>query len=186
MVQSPLATKVPEPGCEISHVTASCAVLVRAKGSALTTARLRSVPVSNSRVASRPDFPSMPGFSAQPEGRVTLIPRAALWTLVPPLGGDPTQSLGASAAGFGVTAGVTSAPGVEFVLVAGWVGPHAAAIVRSPRAANVSRRYGPRVTRATLRARSQVPGRLRQNLSLSATCCRPYSSHPTWGLAATH
>jgi hypothetical protein len=65
--------------------------------------------------------------------------------LVPSLGGGPTQSLGASAAGFGVTAGVTSATGVGFVLVAGWVGPHAQAIVRTPRTANVSRRYEPRV-----------------------------------------
>src|ERR1700674_4101098 len=162
MVQSPLATKVPEPGCEISHVTASCAVLVRAKGSALTTARLRSVPVSNSRVASRPDFPSMPGFSAHPGGRVTLMPRAVLWTLVPPLGGAPTQSLGASAAGFGVTAGVTSATGVGFVLAAGWVGPHAAPMERSPRTANVSRRYGPRVTGGNVTHAIWFLGRLRQ------------------------
>src|SRR6202165_2962914 len=122
IVQSPLKTKVPEPGCEISQVTASCAVLVKVKGSALTLARLRSVPVSNSRVACRPDFPSMLGFSAQPEGRVTVVPRRALWTLVPALGGAPTQSLGASAAGFGVTAGVAFATGGGFVLAAGWGG----------------------------------------------------------------
>src|ERR1700674_458050 len=155
MVQSPLATKVPEPGCEISQVTASCAVLVRVKGSALRLAPVRPFPISTSKVSCRPFFPSMAGFSAQPEGTVTVMPRAALWMLVPPLGGAPTQSLGASAAGFGVTAGGTSATGVGLVLAAGWVGPHAAPMERSPRTAKLSRRYGPPFTRVRLRTRSQ-------------------------------
>src|SRR6266851_7066727 len=109
MVQSPLATIVPEPAWESSQVTASCGVMLDGNGSALTTAPLGPFPVSSANVASSPFFPSSAGFSAHPEGKATVTPRALLRTFAPPLGGGTTQSLAARAAGSGVMAGVTTA-----------------------------------------------------------------------------